>query len=129
MQTGETMNQTVRGIEQAIQRMTRVLRRPAAFENAPSEEARRDKGPGWWILAVGDPLDNASFEDRDQARDELRRQVEQAGLRLKEFVWVWDETDRAQVVVATLPSRDRAERVAERLRRRGLNVRVTPEME
>ncbi|MFW5837875.1 MAG: hypothetical protein ACOCVM_07680 [Desulfovibrionaceae bacterium] len=122
------MNDTTRGIEQAIQRMTRVLRSPHLAEAAlalPDQE----QAPGWWILAVGEPMNEGSLEARDTARNELRRHVEQAGLRLQEFVWVWDETERAQVVVATLPTRDRAERVAERLRRRGLKVRVTPEMD
>jgi hypothetical protein len=68
------------------------------------------------------------LEARDQARERLRSQVLDAGLQLQEFVWVWDETDRAQLVVTTLPTRERAERVAERLRQRGLDIRVTPEM-
>jgi hypothetical protein len=121
------MTNTTQGIEQAIERMTQALRRTAPPDPALSGS---DLGQpqSWWILAVGDQVDATSLEARDEARERLRRQVLDTGLQLQEFVWVWDETDRAQLVVATLPTQERADRGAERLRRRGLDIRITPEM-
>ncbi len=80
---------------------------------------------GWWVLAVGEPFGKSRFQERDEARDRLRQSVNQCGVELAEYVWVWDRTDRAQLVLATLPTRRRAEQVAERYRARGLSVRVT----
>ena len=51
-----------------------------------------------------------------------------AGVLVPENIWVWDETCRAQLVLATLPTEERARRVAERLRQKGLDVAVRPEM-
>lgn len=84
-------------------------------------------GEGWWVLAVGDDLEGAPFEARDIARDILRQQVETAGVLLAEYVWVWDDAKQAQLVVATFPSLERARRVAERLRTKGLKIRVARE--
>ncbi|MDK2956134.1 MAG: hypothetical protein PWQ57_1630 [Desulfovibrionales bacterium] len=121
------MNATTQHIEQAIERMTQALRQ-TALPDPPLSGPELNQAPSWWLLAVGDHVDATSLEARDQARERLRSQVLDAGLQLQEFVWVWDETDRAQLVVTTLPTRERAERVAERLRQRGLDIRVTPEM-
>ena len=51
-----------------------------------------------------------------------------AGVLVPENVWVWDESHRAQLVLATLPTEERAERVAERLSKKGLAVVVRRQM-
>lgn len=85
-------------------------------------------GGGWWVLAQGRALDPDDFEAREAARDELLEAVRLAGVLVPENIWVWDETCRAQLVLATLPTEERARRVAERLRQKGLDVAVRPEM-
>ncbi|MBI5520015.1 MAG: hypothetical protein HY916_08135 [Desulfovibrio sp.] len=86
------------------------------------------QGGGWWVLAQGRALDPDDFEAREAARDELLEAVRLAGVLVPENIWVWDETCRAQLVLATLPTEERARRVAERLRQKGLDVAVRPEM-
>ena len=88
-----------------------------------------DEGPsGWWVLAQGRTLDPENFDAREAARDELLDMVRRAGVLVPENIWVWDESCRAQLVLATLPTRERAQRVAERLREKGLAVTVRREM-
>ena len=82
----------------------------------------------WWVLAQGRKLDPEDFEAREAAREDLLYAVLQAGVLVGENVWVWDETCRAQLVLATLPTLERARRVADRLRAKGLAVAVRPEM-
>lgn len=115
-------------IEESILRMTAKVRETLAHEVARSfgEDPAQD-ALGWWVLACGKTLDTEDFRGRDAVRDELRRQVADSGIVLAEHVWVWDEAGVAQLVVATLPSRERAERVAEKLRTKGLTIRVRPE--
>lgn len=83
---------------------------------------------GWWVLAQGRELDPENFAAREAARDELLDMVRRAGVLVPENIWVWDESCRAQLVLATLPTRERAQRVAERLREKGLAVTVRREM-
>ena len=109
------------GVIDSIRTMTAKVRRSLELPE-PMES-----GEGWWVLAVGDDLDGVPFEDRDRARDALRGEVEAAGVMLAEYVWVWDEAQQAQLVIATFPSLDRARRVAERLRQKGLRIRVARE--
>lgn len=95
-------------------------------------DARQRQGEpsahNWWVLAQGRTLDPEDFEAREAAREDLLYAVLQAGVLVGENVWVWDETGRAQLVLATLPTLERARRVAERLRAKGLSVAVRPEM-
>lgn len=94
--------------------------------------AQPGKGPGnesgWWVLAQGAPLDPENFTSREAAREELLAAVRRAGVLVPENIWVWDEAGRAQLVLATLPTEERAHRVAERLREKGLAVIVRREM-
>jgi len=83
---------------------------------------------GWWVLAQGAPLDPENFSSREAAREELLDAVRRAGVLVPENIWVWDEAGRAQLVLATLPTEERAHRVAERLREKGLAVAVRREM-
>lgn len=109
-------------VVRTIRRLTAVVRGEWRFDDLPDPSL--DGEGGWWVLAVGEPYGRADFDARDQARDRLRQSVTRCGVEMSEFVWVWDETDRAQLVLATLPGKQRAERLAERYRARGLSVRV-----
>lgn len=80
----------------------------------------------WWVLVLGESLDPDDEEQRELARETLRVEAVVHGLDLDEHVWVWDETDRAQLKAATFHDRLSAERYAQRLRGHGLEVRVVP---
>ena len=95
-------------------------------ENAP--EAQEQPARSWWVLAQGRILDPADFAAREAAREDLLYAVLQAGVLVGENVWVWDETGRAQLVLATLPTVERARRLAERLRQKGLAITVRREI-
>lgn len=82
---------------------------------------------GWWVLAVGEPLDADSFEQRERMRDALRRELSQRSIPLAQHVWVWDETNRAQVVLRSFEHRELAEAFAAAMEKRGLRVRVARE--
>ncbi|WP_319780565.1 hypothetical protein [Maridesulfovibrio sp.] len=83
----------------------------------------------WWVLAVGGDFADASFEQRDRCRAELLLKVEEAGIRLDENVWVYDEAKCAQLVLEVCQDRDEAEEKARNLEDTGLNLRVAREFE
>lgn len=110
--------------------MTAVVRQGQANEVARSfgEETDPDVRPlGWWVLACGEPLDQDSQDERDAARNRLLHEVRLAGLVLPENIWVWDETGMAQLVISTVPTLKRAERLANHLRIKGLTIRIRRE--
>jgi len=97
----------------------------AAAEPLHEEEAA---GRGWWVLAQGGPLDENDFGARETAREALLERVRRAGILVGENVWVWDLSRRAQLVLATLPTLERARKLAQRLRAKGLAIVVRREM-
>lgn len=117
-----------------------------AFEEAPAAQPGKRPSPyagktfgkpgldaepkngEWWVLAQGRALDPDDFDAREAARADLLEAVLRAGVLVPENIWVWDESARAQLVLATLPTQERAWRVAERLRQKGLAVIVRREM-
>ena len=107
------------GVELAILRMSQRLGSSTEFEGEP----------GWWVLAVGAQLDEEDFGSRERARERLRLKLEKAGIRLPEYIWVWDDAGRAQVVLATLRNEDYAARIARRVELKGIETRVAREFE
>lgn len=145
--TGGSVPMEAADIARRIRRMTLLVRgearplprprpgqsrpAPAGQPDAPEPQAAGSaprRQLGWWVLAQGRALDPDDFQAREAAREELLDAVLRAGALVPENVWVWDETARAQLVLATLPTRERAQRVAERLRAKGLRVAVRREM-
>lgn len=98
--------------------------RPAGSER----EGRDEAGRGWWVMAQGGRLDEDDFEARERARDELLARVREAGILVEENVWVWDLSGRAQLVLSTLPTLERARKLAQVLRKKGLAIVVRREM-
>ncbi len=82
---------------------------------------------GWWVLAVGETLDPQSFVQREHMRDALRRELAQRSIPLAQHVWIWDETNRAQVMLRSFEHRELAEAFAAAVEKRGLRVRVVRE--
>lgn len=121
---------TIQELEESIRRMTAAARRRQADEVARSfgEDPDAPARPlGWWVLACGAPLADGSFEQREAAREKLLHSVRMAGLALAENIWVWDDSGQAQLVISTVPSLERAERLADHLRRKGLLIRIKKE--
>ena len=79
------------------------------------------------MRACGEPLDQDSFKDREQSRERLLKATRLVGLHLPENIWVWDDTNAAQLVIATVPSLQRAHVLANRLRKKGLTIRIKRE--
>lgn len=124
------MNKRINELENTIRRMTAVIRQGEAADVARSFGEEPDpevRALGWWVLACGEPLDEDSQEKREEARDKLLYEARMAGLVLPENIWVWDETGVAQLVISTVPSLERAERLANHLRNKGLNIRIRRE--
>ena len=81
---------------------------------------------GWWVLAVGGPYAAEDFEQRERARTRLRQELLLLAIVPDEYVWVWDETDMAQLVLRGFSDREGAEDYAAYLSGRGVTARVTP---
>ncbi|WP_239057900.1 hypothetical protein [Pseudodesulfovibrio sp. JC047] len=110
--------------------MTAVVRQEQAHWTARSFGQETDpklRPRGWWVLACGEPLDDDSFDNREESRQRLLDATDQSGVILPENIWVWDETGMAQLVITTVPTLERAQTLAQRLRRKGLNIRVKRE--
>ncbi|QJB55169.1 hypothetical protein [Pseudodesulfovibrio sp. zrk46] len=120
----------IREVEQSILRMTAVIRQELARDVARSfgEEPDPEVRPmGWWVLACGEELDEDSEKQREEARERLLYEVRMAGLVLPENIWVWDDTAMAQLVISTVPTLKRAEKLARHLRSKGLTIRIRRE--
>jgi hypothetical protein len=97
----------------------------------PGEDSQYEQpvqGRGWWVLAQGGALDESDFAARERVREELLARVRRAGILVGENVWVWDLSGRAQLVLTTLPTLERARKLARRLREKGLAIVVRREM-
>ena len=103
--------------------LSRVAVPKVAARGTDSGQAR------WWVLVCGEALDTMSLTRRDHARDRLLGEMRLHGLRLTEYVWVWDETNQVQVVAGEFARRDQADAFARKLNNKGFRVRVVREME
>lgn len=107
-----------REIEQTINHLAVLARNLGATQGAQPVRRR------WWVLVRGEALDETDLAQRDAARDRLRRQAEAGGVRVDEYVWVWDETNTAQLVAGRFDDPDLAWSRARQLVARGLDARV-----
>ena len=78
----------------------------------------------WWVLVCGDTFDPESFDQREQARERLRRIAEAQGIGRNEYIWVWDDTAQAQFLESSYFDRKEAEIAASHLYQLGLSARV-----
>ncbi|CCH48634.1 hypothetical protein [Pseudodesulfovibrio piezophilus] len=120
----------IQDIEDSIRRLTAVVRQDLAFEVHRSfgEDPNAEIKPlGWWVLACGEKLKANTVMGRDVSRNQLLEDVRMAGLVLPENIWIWDESDQAQLVISTVPTLKRAEYLAKHLRRKGLEIRIRRE--
>lgn len=110
--------------------MTAVIRAGQAVEMAKSFGEPTDpnlRPRGWWVLACGNPMDRSNFDQREEAREALLEETARAGINLPENIWVWDDTGMAQLVITTVPTLERAQALARRLKAKGLTIRVRRE--
>lgn len=112
----------IRDVERAIVSLTRAL------AGEPHDGVVGPEFEKWWVVAVGDPFDEDSFDQREAARERLRRLLVARGIRLPEWVWVYDEESRAKVVLAECQSPEEAERLAVVFRSKGVDIRVRREL-
>jgi len=109
-------------IESAINHLA-VLVRNAGAAHGPQPVRRH-----WWVLLKGAALDDDDLAQRDAARDRLRELAEANGVRLAEYVWVWDETNTAQLVAGRFDNQEQAWSRAKQLIAKGLDARVVEAM-
>jgi len=81
--------------------------------------------PRWWVLAMGAPYDPGDFEQREVVRTRLRQELLLLAIVPDDYVWVWDEQERAQLVLRVFDTRDAADGYAAYMTGRGVEVRVT----
>jgi len=112
----------IKDVERAIVSLTRALAGDSGDEAVGPEFEK------WWVVAVGDPFDEDSFDQREAARERLRRLLVARGIRLPEWVWVYDDESRAKVVLAECQSPEEAERLAVVFRSKGIDIRVRREL-
>jgi hypothetical protein len=78
----------------------------------------------FWVLAVGGPYDPEKFDQREAARTRLRQELLLLAIVPDEYIWIWDETDCAQLVLRTFGQVEQAEAYAAYLAGRGVTARV-----
>lgn len=81
------------------------------------------------MLAKGDSFGEAGFEGRDLCRAKLLSRVNDAGIKLEENVWVYDEDECAQLVISVCEDESSAQKSARLLAQTGLEVKVSKEFE
>ncbi|MBU1003785.1 MAG: hypothetical protein KKE73_14835 [Proteobacteria bacterium] len=111
-----------REIENTINHLA-VLVRNMGAAHGPQPVRQR-----WWVLLRGEPLDPEDLTMRDAARERLRQLALQKGLRLHECIWVWDETNAAQLVAGRFDDPDQAWSRARQLQAKGLDAYVVEAM-
>ena len=117
----------------AIEAMVQKLRgRRSGKPGCPvAHEQDAAPGPsmpiGWWVVLCGRALDPEDYAQRELARRELFEQAKALGLADNHCIWVWDETDTAQIVVHHARRQDDAAQECARLAGQGLRVRVIRE--
>ena len=91
------------------------------------DHKQKDPGsrPMLQVLACGDSFTGLDFPERDRVRERLREEVADTGLVFTEHYWVWDETDRAQLLVASTPDAAEADQLRQRLHEQGIRTRIT----
>lgn len=105
-------------IETLIDQMARTTRTAWGGPGPAAHSGR------WWVLICGGPLDPRDFDQREGAREGLRRQAAALGVAPAECVWVWDEANTVQLVAGRFADRERAEHYARELTARGLRTRL-----
>ncbi len=78
--------------------------------------------PGWFVLIRGASYRNLDFDGRERVREELRRRLEEHGIRFVQYDWVWDEDDRCLLVVGRCRQPADARVWAETLEHLGFDV-------
>lgn len=124
------MNRHIIGIEESIRRMTATVRQSQAGEIARSFGEDPDpevRALGWWVLACGEQNEGEPPRNKEVARRQLLTKIRAAGLVLSEQIWVWNESDTPQLIIATTPTLKRAERLATHLRSKGLDILIRRE--
>lgn len=111
-----------REIENTINHLAVLVRNGAASHHPQPVKQR------WWVLLRGEPLNGRDMAQRDAARERLRQLAQKNGVRLHEYVWVWDDANAAQLVAGRFDNPDQAWSRAKQLQAKGLDARVVEAM-
>ncbi|MFW6357459.1 MAG: hypothetical protein ACOC0K_01870 [bacterium] len=105
-----------------IDRMTAALSRKESGNSPTGFDGK------WWVLVCGDQLDKDSFDQREEARSRVRTLLQDKGITLLEYTWIWDDTNQAQVMVGKFQRYEEAEQFGATLEKKGLRWRIIPKM-
>ena len=78
-----------------------------------------------YILICGDSFKGLNFEQREQVRNRLRTRLLNKGIRLIEYVWIYDNTERAQLLFYECEHLKEARYWIRFLIKNGFNIRIT----
>jgi len=73
-------------------------------------------------------LQNLCFEQRDRVREKLRARVAECGLVYVEHHWIWDETNRAQLLIVSREHEEDARKFKNYLEENGIEARIVTEL-
>lgn len=80
------------------------------------------------VLACGETFQGLCFQERDRARDRLRGRVAECGLVYVEHHWVWDDTDRAQLLIVSREQKESAQKFKKFLEQNKIEARIITEL-
>ena len=53
----------------------------------------------YYVLIKGESYISLDFEAREEIREEIRKRLEENGIRFLQYDWVWDEDDQCLLLV------------------------------
>lgn len=109
-----------REICELIESMTLTLR---AF-TGPAAPHPPHRPRMWWVLVMGASYNPLDYGQRMEAREGLRAQAAAKGFVPEEYVWVWDDSNRAQLVAGRYAKLSEAREMSDALSALGLTPRL-----
>ncbi len=77
-----------------------------------------------YILICGESFKDLDFHQREEARNKLINILEKKGIRFVEYVWIWDDTDRVQLLFYKCKQLKEARYWLSFLIKNGFNIRI-----
>ncbi len=78
----------------------------------------------YYVLLVGKDFDNKDFSERDKLRNQLVDKLIKNGIKFLEYHWIWDETNRVQLLVGSYHDLLDAKDWIEFLKKCGFTIRI-----
>lgn len=76
------------------------------------------------VLLVGEDFKDKDFSDRERLRNQLVANLLKHGIRFLEYHWIWDKTNRVQLLVGSYSDLSEAKDWIEFLKKCGFEIRI-----